>query len=136
LFEAVTIVFSQQGYGNKLFVFYFLQGAIHETERGSKSFNCPLCGVIQISTNAKQHIVTQKCVKFSSITEKMRHTVALEIKSNRFVIQEEQLVDLDRFLNPNEKVVLRILLLSMGGVVLSSNFAPMGLHSVLNPPIP
>ncbi|XP_034248440.1 uncharacterized protein LOC117649643 [Thrips palmi] len=94
------------------------KGAIHELEKGSKSFSCR----------------GQVRVKYSSISQEMRETVALEIKSNRFVIQEEQLVELDKFLTQNERTTMRVILLCFGGVVLDSNFVPMGLSSIFNAP--
>ena len=86
-----------------------------------------------MKANAKQHILTLKCVKYSPISEQTRARVAKLISHfNHFVIQEEQLQEIDEFLCSTDEVFLRAILQILGGCVLGQDFKILSLNSFLS----
>jgi len=99
---------------------------------GAKSFNCPLCGTIQLNKNAKQHIVTLKCTPDGPISDDRRLLIALSIKKNQFVISNDQLIRLNPFVKQScDRLMIKIILISLGGSILNSDFIPMSLSAMI-----
>lgn len=87
--------------------------------------------MVQLRTNAKQHIVTRNCVKFAKISPEQRLFLVREIKENRFLITQDQLGDLKKYLTLYEQMALNVIIFYLGGIILNLEYKPLNLFAVL-----
>jgi len=95
---------------------------------GGKTFSCPLCYIIQIGKDAKQHL--QRCKGGTELGPDARSAIAAYFRHNQFVVREERLQQVDDLLTKKDSIYTRFVLLYLGGVLLK-NFKPLSMVDVL-----
>ncbi|XP_034256352.1 uncharacterized protein LOC117654208 [Thrips palmi] len=100
-----------------------------ETSPRAKSFNCPLCDTVQISRNAKQHLVL-RCPNREVTSQDKRETIARLIRNNILTVSNRQLVKLEKFVLPESHLTMKIAVYCWGGVILNADYNLMSIYDM------
>lgn len=88
------------------------------TTKGGKTFACPLCIEVIIGRDPKQHL--QRCKSLPQVSIEIRERLASYYRFNQFVVREDRLQLVDDLMTKEDAILLRFLVLYLGGVLLTS----------------